>query len=359
MNDAAVSRGIPTNSIGCRGLLEKFVGAHFRCLRNDARRATAPPMSAEADLLKEVPLFQLLDDNERTELAAQLDVVEFSAGQTIFNYGEPGDAIYVISSGEVEVFFKNDTGERIVLEIATRGDFFGELSMLDGGTRSASVVAIQDTQTLRLDHGDLEKFLQLRPQAAMDLLAAMGRRHRETVERLRHTATRNVNMESEDCRTLIQKSADAIASFSGSIPFLLIHVVVFVFWLVVNWIHVPGIPQFDPYPFGFLTLAVSLEAIFLSVFVLLSQNRQAAKDRVHADIEYDVNLKAELEIAHLHEKLDRFTGDVLVSLDRMHRLLPNGPVPNAAATEKPRLPALAIAANAPVPVPPSGPRSPV
>lgn len=283
---------------------------------------TARPMCPEADLLKEVPLFELLDDNERTELAAQLDVVDFDRGASIYDYGDPGNAIYVISAGEVEVFFKNDTGERIVLEVATRGDFFGELSMLDNGTRSASVVATQDTQALRLDHADLEKFLQLRPQAAMDLLAAMGRRHRVTVERLRHTATRNVNEEHQDRRTLVQKTADWIAEFAGSIPFLLIHVAIFAFWLIVNWVHLPGVPQFDPYPFGFLTLAVSLEAIFLSVFVLLSQNRQAAKDRVHADIEYDVNLKAELEIAHLHEKVDRLTGDVLVRLDRVHRLLP-------------------------------------
>ena len=279
-------------------------------------------MSPEADLLKEVPLFQLLDDHERTELAAQLEVVDFAAGEVVFHYGEPGHAIYVVSSGEVEVFFKNDTGERIVLEVATRGDFFGELSMLDSGTRSSSVVATQATQALRLDRTDLEKFLELRPKAAMDLLAAMGARHRQTVERLRHTATRNVNEEIEDKRTVVQKSADWIAAFAGSIPFLLIHVGLFAFWLVANWARIPGIPQFDPYPFGFLTLAVSLEAIFLSVFVLLSQNRQAAKDRVHADIEYDVNLKAELEIAHLHEKLDRLTGDILAQLDRVHRLLP-------------------------------------
>src|SRR5215212_1090561 len=290
-------------------------------------------MCPEADLLKEVPLFQLLDDHERTELAGELDLVSFDAGQIIFEYGEPGHAIYVISSGEVEVYFKNDTGERIVLEVATRGDFFGELSMLDSGTRSASVVATQPTQTLRLDRGDLEKFLLLRPSAAMDLLAAIGRRHRQAVERLRHTATRNVNEEIEDNRTFVQKAADWIAAFAGSIPFLLIHVVVFAFWLIVNWLHIPGVPQFDPYPFGFLTLAVSLEAIFLSVFVLLSQNRQASKDRVHADIEYDVNLKAELEIAHLHEKIDRLTGDVLVRLDRVHRLLPSNADLDVAAAE--------------------------
>jgi CRP/FNR family cyclic AMP-dependent transcriptional regulator len=283
---------------------------------------TFRPMCPEADLLKEVPLFNLLDDQERSELATQLDVVRFGAGEVIFKVGEPGDSIYIVREGEVEVFCKNDTGERMVLEVATRGDFFGELSLLDSGTRSASVVAVHETETLRLNRADLEKFLRLHPQAAMDLLAALSRRLRVTVEQLRHTATRNVNEEHEDKRTVVQKVADSIAEFSGSIPFLLIHVGFFAFWLIVNWAHIPGIPQFDPYPFGFLTLAVSLEAIFLSVFVLLSQNRQAAKDRVHADIEYDVNLKAELEIAHLHEKMDRLTGDVLLRLERMHKLLP-------------------------------------
>ncbi len=273
-------------------------------------------------MLKEVPLFELLDDQERADLAGQLDAVHFAAGEAIFNYGDPGDAIYVMCSGAVEVFFKNDTGERIVLEVATRGDFFGELSLLDNGYRSASVLALQDTEALRLDRDDLRKFLLLRPEAAMDLLAAMGRRTRATVEKLRHTVSRNVNEEMEDKRTLVQKSADWIAEFSGSIPFLIMHVVVFAVWLIVNWVPIPGIPQFDPYPFGFLTLAVSLEAIFLSVFVLLSQNRQAAKDRVHADIEYDVNLKAEMEIGHLHEKIDRLTADLLSNLDRLHRRLP-------------------------------------
>lgn len=295
-------------------------------------------MQPNAELLKEVPLFELLDDHERSELAAQLDSVRFTAGEPIFNYGDPGDAIYVISSGEVEIFFKNDTGERIVLEIATRGDFFGELSLLDNGYRSASVQALQDTEALRLDRDDLKKFLMLRPEASMDLLAAMGRRQRTTVERLRHTASRNVNEEMEDQRTLVQKSADWIAAFSGSIPFLLMHVVFFAIWLFVNCVPIPGIAQFDLYPFGFLTLAVSLEAIFLSVFVLLSQNRQAAKDRVHADIEYDVNLKAEMEIAHLHEKLDRLTGDVLSSLDQLRRGLDGknaGAVASESSTSRP------------------------
>lgn len=285
-------------------------------------------MCPEADLLKEVPLFQFLDESERVALAAQLDLVRYAAGENVLRIGEPGDALYLVRSGEAEVFVKNDTGERIVLEVVRCGDFFGELSLLDGGPRSASVVATQDTEALRLDRADLDSFLRSHPQAAMDLLAAMGRRLRVTADRLRHTASRNVNEETADHRTVVQKAADWIAEFSGSIPFLMIHVFFFALWLILNWVPIPGVPQFDPYPFGFLTLAVSLEAIFLSVFVLLSQNRQTAKDRVRSDIEYEVNLKAELEVAHLHEKMDRLTADVLARLEKLQQAAPK-PAPSA------------------------------
>jgi CRP/FNR family transcriptional regulator, cyclic AMP receptor protein len=276
-------------------------------------------MCPEAHLLKEIPLFELLDDREREDLAARLEVERFASEASIFQIGDPGDAVYIISSGEVEIFFRNDTGEQIILERSGKGDFFGEISFLDGGSRSASVRATADTEVLRLDREELAKFLESRPQAAMLLVAAMGRRLRTTVERLRHTASRNVNEQITESHSLLHKVIDAIAEFAGSIPFLMLHVVLFTVWLTVNSIRIPGIPQFDPYPFGFLTLSVSLEAIFLSVFVLLSQNRQAAKDRVRSDIEYDVNLKAELEIAHLHEKLDRLTAESLARLEKIQR----------------------------------------
>ena len=97
--------------------------------------------SPEAALLAEVPFFQLLDNEERQFLASELDIVRFKAGDTIFTYGDPGDSLFVIRTGEVEVFFKDDTGERIVLETDREGDFFGELSLLDNGPRTASVVA--------------------------------------------------------------------------------------------------------------------------------------------------------------------------------------------------------------------------
>ena len=258
-------------------------------------------VTTPADLLAEVPLFALLDPEARSQLAARLERIEAPAGKTLFLRGDPGDALYVVRSGEVELFFKNDTGERIVLETARAGDFFGEISLMDGGPRMTSALVTRDLEALVVDRGDLDEFLRLNPAAAMDLLGATGRRLRETARLLRHSVSRDINEQTEDRRTKVMKIADWISEFSGSLPFLFLHLGIFFVWIVLNAgpLARTAVGGWDAFPFGLLTMVVSLEAIFLSVFVLLSQNRQVARDRVRNDIEYQVNLKAELEIGHL------------------------------------------------------------
>ena len=277
-------------------------------------------MPADAAVLAEIPFFQFLDEQERVSLAAQLEEVRLPEGQALFHYGEPGDCLYVIRAGKAEVFFKDDTGTRIVLEVAGAGDVVGELSLLDGGPRTASVLVTETLEALRLDRDDLDKFLRTHPAAAIDLLGAMGRRLRVTADRLRHTASRNVNVAAEDTRSTVQKAADWIAEFSGSISFLVLHIVFFAAWILMNVTLVPGAPMFDPFPFGLLTMVVSLEAIILSVFVLLSQNRQASKERIRGDIEYEVNLKAEMEVAHLHEKVDALSASTAETVVRVRKM---------------------------------------
>ena len=280
-------------------------------------------------LLLKVPFFEKLDEDERRALAAQSDSVRFTAGESIFSVGDPGDAVYIVTRGEAEVFFKDATGHRIVLERVGPGEFFGEISLLDSGPRTASVVAVEDIEALRIDHNDLQALVRQYPDAAFDILSAMGRRLRQTATLLRHTASRNVNQEAEDNRTAVQRVADWIAEFSGSLTFLNLHLLFFFFWILLNtswaesvqapWFH--ALTGFDPFPFGLLTMCVSLEAIVLSVFVLLSQSRQAAKDKIRSDIEYDVNLKAELEVAELHEKIDRLHAETLQRMERLEKLL--------------------------------------
>ena len=272
-------------------------------------------MTTDDELLASIPLFRPLDSAERAALAQVVEAIRFPAGQVLFDYGDPGDALFVIRSGQVEVFLTDDTGTRIVLEKHGPGDFFGEVGLLAPGPRTASAVAVEEVAALRVDRDDLEHLLRMHPTVALDLLDVVGQRLRSTNEVLRHTASRNVNEQMADTRSVVQRAADAIADFSGSIPFVLIHVVIFAVWVGYNVITRTG---FDPYPFQLLTLVVSLEAIFLSTFVLLSQNRQAAKDHIRSDIEYDVNLKAELEIAELHRKVDHLNAELQGVLVTQH-----------------------------------------
>lgn len=278
-------------------------------------------MTTPAEILADVPLFSLLDEQERATLAERVEHVHFRDGETLFHAGDPGDRLYVVRSGKVQMYFRNDTGEKIVLETAGPGEFFGEISLLDGGPRTASAVVLEEGDALVVDRGDLDELFRLKPAAALDLLAATGKRLRETTRLLRHTASRNVNVESEDTRSRAMKIADWISEFSGSMPFLYIHIVLFTVWIVLNVrpLSASHIGGFDPFPFGLLTMAVSLEAIILSVFVLLSQNRQIERDRVRNDVEYEVNLKAELEVAHLHEKVDQLQEQLLARLEVLER----------------------------------------
>jgi CRP/FNR family transcriptional regulator, cyclic AMP receptor protein len=229
--------------------------------------------------------------------------------------------MYMVLAGRVEVFCKNATGERMVLEEPTEGEYFGEISLFDGGARTASAVVTKSLHALVIDRGDLEAFLADCPTAAMDLLAASGRRLRESSRLLRESTSRDINVAVEDERSTVERAADWISNFSGSLPFLFMHIVFFALWIVLNVPPISGSPigGWDAYPFGLLTMSVSLEAIILSVFVLLSQNRQISRDRVRNDIEYEVNLKAELEVAELHQKVDRLYEQVTRRLHNIER----------------------------------------
>ena len=267
-------------------------------------------MPCDVEMLAKNELFEQLTEEDRAQLAQVVDRRELAAGTTLFQAGEPGESLFVVSSGEVELFIKDTAGQKIVLTVASDGEIFGELALLDRGARTATALALVDTELLELDRDDLLLLFQKTPEAAVRLLAAVGHMTRRADELLQTRVSRNVNIEVEENLSTLQKIADWIAWFSGSMPFLLINIIWFVGWIIIN-VFPLGIPAFDPYPFGLLTMIVSLEAIFLSCFVLISQNRQAEKDHVRSDVEYEVNIKAELEVAHLHEKADRIYTEML------------------------------------------------
>jgi len=271
-------------------------------------------------LLQDIEFFELHDEEDRKSLAKVLDRIRLKAGARLFERGDRGSELYIVHSGKVELSIRDLAGEKIVLTVAERGDLFGELSMLDSHPRTATATALDDTELIVLNRQNLLMFFQKKPDAAIDMIAAMGAMIRKADDILRTRVSRNVNEEIEEKLTVIERSADWIAWFSGSMPFLTLNSVWFLGWILVNSFNL-GIRQFDPYPFGLLTMIVSLEAIFLSIFVLISQNRQAEKDRVRSNIDYEVNVKAEMEVAFLHEKTDRLYEKMQEQFSRLERTI--------------------------------------
>jgi CRP/FNR family cyclic AMP-dependent transcriptional regulator len=275
-------------------------------------------MPIDPEILSELKFFALLDDEDRRMLGAVIDTKTLLKGKVLFEKGEPGESLFIVRSGAVELYIVSVTGERIVLTVAEAGDLFGELTLSDQKARTATAVALEDSELIVMTRSNLLLFFKRKPDAALDLIAALGTIIRKADDLLRTRVSRNVNEELEETVTPLLRMADWIAWFSGSMPFLALNVAWFGIWVVVNSFDV-GIPRFDPYPFGLLTMIVSLEAIFLSIFVLISQNRQAEKDRVRSNIDYEVNVKAEMEIAQLHDKTDRLNERMLETLARLER----------------------------------------
>lgn len=272
-----------------------------------------------SDPLSHIQLFARLSAEERAALLASMQQRRVEPNQTIFWLGDRGDSFFVIRSGSVVVTVPNDRGEHVVINTLGPGGFFGEISLLDGGPRTATVRTAEPCDLLVLDRDALHGFLRERPDVAIEILAVMGQRQRLSTEQLRGLKNANDVFEASQL-SLWQRASDVIARVAAGPWFTVFHLVWFGVWILLNTIGplaVVGsvmvddaqrgkLPAwiFDPFPFGLLTMVVSLEAIFLSIFVMVSQNRQSEKDRLRTDLDYQVNVKAQTEIMSISRKLD-------------------------------------------------------
>jgi uncharacterized membrane protein len=281
-------------------------------------------MPIDASILSEIEHLRELSTEDQAALADKIDLMRYRAGQSIFNMGDPGHALYIVRSGEVEIYLKNDQGEKIVLETARPGDIFGEVSLLDDGPRTAWVMAIRDVEVLRLDRAHFEDYVRQHTPAALNLLSVAARRLRKSDEFIRHTITRNVNDVAEEQQTSVTRIADAVPAMVGTLPSTMLHAVFFVGWIAINLGIAGGLRRFDPYPFGLMSVIISLEAIFLTLFVLTSQNRQRSRDRIRSDIEFETSINTEVKIARLHEKVDKLTEEHYEVLENTRKLLAGG-----------------------------------
>lgn len=257
-------------------------------------------------VLRDLDFFAALSDLERESIAATMSVRSLGANQPIVWYGDPASEFFVILRGTAAVCVPDEGGRELQVAVCGPGEYFGELALFDGGVRSSTVRSIDPVELLVLTHDDFLRSVREHPSIAIHLLGVIGRRQRKLLERVR--GIRNVNEIIERKLTHWQRVSQFIADLAASRGFLLTHAAAFTGWIAVN--VVLGHGGWDPYPFQFLCFWASVEAIFLSLFILVSQAMQARKDRVRTEQDFQIAVKLQLEIAHMQQKLDRLTNEL-------------------------------------------------
>jgi CRP/FNR family transcriptional regulator, cyclic AMP receptor protein len=261
------------------------------------------------ELLKTIPLFESLENDDLSALAHKLREVNVASGHAVFAQGDEGDAMYVIEDGAVDIVAGSGK-QKVILTALSKRQYFGELSLLDGAPRSATAVANRDTHLLALDRDDFVEFIKKRPDAALSIMHEVGERMRATNELMTRTVTRNVLEEEDSKLTMGERVADMVAAFGGSWPFIFIFGGFMALWMLWNsLLHEPL--AFDPLPFMFLNLFLSTLAALQAPIIMMSQNRQSTKDKALAVNDFQVNLKNEVSIDRIlrsqNEVLQRLT----------------------------------------------------
>jgi uncharacterized membrane protein len=271
-------------------------------------------MPCNPEELRHVPLFELLDDEEARVLAAQIEIRYFAPRQHIYKAGEPATHAYIICSGKASLTAIDDDQQQIVVDEPEHGDFFGFASMLQQTEHQTTAVAVSDTSCLEIGRDDIAKLLQRKPQAGLDMLTMQARQFHAAQRLIQSRVTRNPNEVIEEESTFGQRLADSVASFGGSWTFIILFGLVLV---VYSWINVALKNQaWDPYPFILLNLFLSMLASIQAPVIMMSQNRQDAKDRVRSELDYQVNVRAEAEIQSLSQRMNEL-------MEKLEKFEPN------------------------------------
>jgi uncharacterized membrane protein len=279
-------------------------------------------MACNPEVLRQVPLFALLDEEELAVLAAHVDIKTFAARQRIYKTGDPGGRAYVMASGAVQVSTVDEDQQEVVIQEPAAGEFFGFASMLERTPHRTDAIALADSVCLEVDRDDIAVLLHRKPDAGMDMLTTLGRQLHAAQELVRSRAMRNPNEVIEKEATFGERIADSVARFGGSWSFIITFAVVLAVYTTANVLLSHS--AWDPYPFILLNLFLSMLAAIQAPVIMMSQNRQDAKDRLRGELDYDVNRRAEVQIQGLASKLNLLGKKIDDVEDLLREKLPGG-----------------------------------
>jgi uncharacterized membrane protein len=259
-------------------------------------------MAVNPEVLKHVPLFALLDDEETAVLAGQVRLKTFAPRQRIYKMGDASGQAYVVVSGRVRVTTVDQDHQEVVIDEPSHGEFFGFASMLDQTPHQSEAAAIEEVECIEVKRDDIAVLLQRKPLAGMDMLTVLGRQFHASQQLVRVRANRHPNEIIEKDATFGERIADAVAGFGGSWPFIVSFGVALAIYMSVD--AALGKKAWDPYPYILLNLFLSMLAAIQAPVIMMSQNRQDTKDRLRGELDFEVNRRAEAEIQGLARKLN-------------------------------------------------------
>jgi CRP/FNR family cyclic AMP-dependent transcriptional regulator len=258
-------------------------------------------MACKPEVLRDIPLFALLDDEEAAVLAGQVELKTFAPRERIYKLGDTSPQAYVVISGNVKVFTLDEDQQEVIIDEPCKGDFFGFASMLDQTTHQTNAIAIEESECLEVSRDDIVVLLTRKPMAGMDLVTSLSRQLHASQGLVRGRAARNPNDLIEKEETTGERIADSVARFGGSWTFIITFAIVLVAYTGIN--VVLDKQSWDPYPFILLNLFLSMLAAIQAPVIMMSQNRQDTKDRLRSELDFDVNRRAESEIQGLAKRL--------------------------------------------------------
>jgi uncharacterized membrane protein len=282
-------------------------------------------MACDPEVLKHVPLFALLDEEETAVLAGQVQVRTFAPRQRIYKIGESTGKAYVVVSGRVRVSTVDQEHQEVVIDEPSHGEFFGFASMLEQTPHQTDAVAIDEAVCIEVDQEDIAVLLQRKPLAGMDMLRVLGRQFHASQQLVRLRANRHPNEVIEKDATFGERIADRVAGFGGSWTFILSFFFALAAYMTID--SMLGKKAWDPYPYILLNLFLSMLASVQAPIIMMSQNRQDTKDRLRGELDYDVNRRAEVEIQGLARKLN-LLGEKIGDVEEMVREKLGGSTPS-------------------------------
>lgn len=273
-------------------------------------------MACNPEVLKHVPLFAQLDEEETAVLAGQVRLKTFAPRQRIYKIGDASGPAYVVVSGRVRVSTVDQDQQEVVVDEPSHGEFFGFASMLEGTPHQTEAWAIDEAVCLEVDRKDISVLLQRKPLAGMDMLQVLGKQFHASQQLVRVRANRHPNEVIEKDATFGERVADMVAGFGGSWTFIILFGITLAVYMTVD--AKLGSRAWDPYPYILLNLFLNMLAALQAPIIMMSQNRQDTKDRLRGELDYDVNRRAEAEIQGLARKLN-VLGEKIGDVEEMLR----------------------------------------